>query len=122
MTRPGYLHLAPDIAIYPNETKPWLPNPRDSAYLKLCDAHRMIGLPISTTQRRCRIDDATSLYEQATSRITRALDELWPIDIDGPAVRDLCCADAEPANTRELTAGRCTWRRLSIHSPYFSML
>ena len=62
-TRPGYLHLSPDIAIYPNETKPWLPNRRDSAYLKICDAHRVNGLPISTTQRRCRIDDYASPYE-----------------------------------------------------------
>lgn len=82
----------------------------------------MIGLPKSTTQRRCRIDDAASLYEQETSRIVRALNELWPIDIDGPAVQDLCYTDADPANTCELTAGRCTWRPLSVHSPYFSMV
>ena len=118
MTRPGSLHLGPDIAIYPNETTPWLPNRRDSAYLKLCDAHRMTGLPISTTQRRCRIEDTTSLYERETSRITRALDELWPNDIDGPAVRDLCCT----GNTRELTAGRCAWRPRSTHPPNFSMV
>ena len=116
------MHLGLDIEIYPNETTPWLPNRRDSAYLKLCDAHRMIGLPISTTQRRCRIDDTTSLFEQETSRIACTLDQLWPNDIDGPAVRGLCCTDAKPGNTRELTAGRCTWRLLSTHSPNFSMV
>ena len=114
--------MGPDIAIYPSEPTPWLPNRRDSAYLKLCDAHRMTGLRISTTQRRCRIDDTTSLYERETSRIARALDELWPNDIDGPEVRDLCCTDAELGNTHELTAGRCTWRPLSTHSPNFSMV
>ena len=71
----------PDIAIYANETKPLIVTLRDGAFLKLCGARRGIGLPVSGTRRRHRIDGSTGLHERETSRIARGLEELGHIDL-----------------------------------------
>ena len=95
----------PDIAIYANETKRLIVTLRDGAFLKLCGARRVIGLPVSGTRRRHRIDGSTGLHERETSRIARGLEELGHIDLDDPAGWDLCLSDAERTEARTLMAG-----------------
>lgn len=75
----------PDIAIYANEARTLPGTLRHGAFLRLCGARRVLGLPFTKSRREHILDPAIGLYERETSRIARALEELGPIDIASAA-------------------------------------
>ena len=66
----------PDIAIYANEARSIAMTLRDGAFLRLCGARRIVGLPVARSRREHQFDPQTGLYERETSRIARALNAL----------------------------------------------
>jgi heptosyltransferase III len=107
----------PDIAIYANEARPLAGTLRDGAFLRLCGARRVIGLPFTGSRRRHIFDSATGLYERETSRIARALEDLGPIDIASQPQKDLCLTDVEKARAREILSGWDGAGRFMCFSP-----
>ena len=87
----------PDIAIYANDVRTFPVTLRYGAFLRLCGARRVIGLPFRDDVRTLRFDPATGLYEREASRIARALSALGDFALDDPANWDLALTDAETA-------------------------
>ena len=107
----------PDIAIYANEARSIAMTLRDGAFLRLCGARRIVGLPVARSRREHQFDPQTGLYERETSRIARALNALGPIDVDAPAGKDLCLTDAERAAATDILTGWDGAGRFMCFSP-----
>lgn len=75
----------PDIAIYANEVRSVAVTLRDAAFLMLCGAGAVYGLPLTQARRTHRFDPATGLFEREAERIARALGGLGDIRIGDPA-------------------------------------
>lgn len=71
----------PDIVVYANEFRPLVSTVRDWAYLRLCGARRVYGLPLRPRYREYPVDPVSGLHEKEIGRITRALSAVGPIDI-----------------------------------------
>jgi heptosyltransferase III len=107
----------PDIAIYANEARSVAVTLRDGAFLHLCGAHRVIGLPFARSRRNHTFDRGTGLYERETSRIARALDKLGRIDVDAPEAKSLCLTETERAKASDALSGWAGAGRFMCFSP-----
>ena len=70
---------------------------RDGAFLRLCGARRVLGLPLTRRHREHVFAPVTGLYEREAARIARTLEKIGAIDIDKPENRRLCLSMAERA-------------------------
>ena len=96
-----------DIAIYANETRSIMETLRDGAFLRLCGARRVLGLPLTRRHREHVFAPVTGLYEREAARIARTLEKIGAIDIDKPKNRRLCLSIAEQAAAEQIVSG-CT--------------
>ena len=107
----------PDIAIYANETRSIAVTLRDGAFLRLCGARQVLGLPLTQRHREHAFDPATGLYERETARIARSLEKIGAIDIDRPEKRQLCLSMAERAAAEQTVSGWAGAKRFICFSP-----
>lgn len=92
----------PDIAIYANEARSIAVTLRDGAFLRLCGARRVVGLPFTRSHHDHIFDPGSGLFERETSRIARALDKLGEIDIAAPAAKSLGLTETERAKATDI--------------------
>jgi len=106
----------PDIAIYANAGS-IARTLRDGAFLRLCGARRVIGLPIDRSRREHILDRQTGLYERETARIARTLAALGRIDVNDPQKKDLCLTEAERNAATDILSGWAGAERFICFSP-----
>lgn len=106
-----------DIAIYANETRSIMETLRDGAFLRLCGARRVLGLPLTRRHREHVFAPVTGLYEREAARIARTLEKIGAIDIDKPKNRWLCLSMAERAAAEQIVSGWTGGKRFICFSP-----
>jgi heptosyltransferase III len=113
----GVRAWGPDIAIYANEARSIAASLRDGAFLRLCGARHIVGLPIARSRREHLLDTQTGLYERETARIARSLAALGRIDVNDPAGKDLCLTETERKAATDFLSGWAGAGRFICFSP-----
>jgi heptosyltransferase-3 len=95
----------PDVAVYANICRSLGVVLRDRAFLKLCGAGRIHGLPLAASARTYLRDSDTGLWEREAARIARALAPMGDADVADPANRSLRLTAADHAGAETALAG-----------------
>ncbi len=95
----------PDIAVYANICSSLGVVLRDRAFLKLCGAGRIYGLPLTASARDYRRDADTGLWEREGARIARTLAPMGDANLADPANRLLRLTETERSGAEKALDG-----------------